>query len=80
LGQKCSEKDREEVESILQVGSMTLEDKYLGLPIPEGQMKDGKLKSTKEKLMKKCSDWNEKYMSSAAKEALLSLRQSPTMP
>jgi TRAP-type mannitol/chloroaromatic compound transport system substrate-binding protein len=34
-------------------------------------MKDGKLKPTKNKLMKKCSDWNEKYMSSAAKEPLI---------
>ena len=32
---------------------------------------DGKLKSTKEKLSKKCNDWNEKYMSGAAKETLV---------
>jgi hypothetical protein len=34
-------------------------------------VKDGKLKSTKDKLSKKCSDWNKKYMSGAAKEALV---------
>jgi hypothetical protein len=50
---------------------MTLDEKYLGLPIPEGQVKDGKLEPTKDKLLKKCSDWNEKYMSGAAKEALV---------
>jgi hypothetical protein len=43
----------------------------LGLPIPEDRIKNGKLKSTKDKLLKKCSDWNEKYMSSAAKEELI---------
>jgi hypothetical protein len=71
LGQNCSEEDGEAVASILNVGSMNLEEKYLGLPIPEGQIKDGKLKSTKEKLQKKCSDWNKKIMSGAAKEALI---------
>jgi hypothetical protein len=71
LGHNCSQEDGEAVASILNVGSMNLEEKYLGLPIPEGQIKDGKLKSTKEKLQKKCSDWNEKFMSGAAKEALI---------
>jgi hypothetical protein len=34
-------------------------------------MKNEKLQSTKERLWKKCSDWNEKYMSSSAKETLV---------
>jgi hypothetical protein len=71
LGHNVSQEDREAVASILKVGSMTLDEKYLGLPIPEGQVKDGKLEPTKDKLLKKCSDWNEKYMSGAAKEALV---------
>jgi hypothetical protein len=71
LGQHCSEEDGAAVAAILNVGSMTMEDKYLGLPIPEGCIKEGKLKSSKEKLRKKCSDWNEKYMSGAAKETLI---------
>jgi hypothetical protein len=56
-----------------------MDEKYLGLPIPEGCIKEGKLKSSKEKLSKKCSDWNEKYMYAAGKETLIkSVAQSIT--
>jgi hypothetical protein len=71
LGQHCSEEDGKKLASILQVESIEFDDKYLGLPIPEGRMKDDKFQPTKEKLQKKCSDWSEKYSSSAAKESLI---------
>jgi hypothetical protein len=71
LGQKCSNEEGERVSSILMVENMTFDEKYLGLPIPEGCMKNDKFKPTKEKLQKKCSDWSEKYMSGAAKETLV---------
>jgi hypothetical protein len=71
LGQHCSEEDGQIVASILQVETTSFDEKYLGLPIPEGRMKNDKLQSTKERLRKKCSDWNEKYMSGSAKETLV---------
>nr|XP_051228987.1 uncharacterized protein LOC127346758 [Lolium perenne] len=71
FGQHVPDIDMQSVAYILEVNKMTMEDKYLGLPIPEGSMKQGKLISSKDKLRKKCSDWNEKYMSGAAKEALI---------
>ncbi|KAK1644767.1 hypothetical protein QYE76_062572 [Lolium multiflorum] len=71
FGQHVPDSDMQSVAYILEVNKMTMEDKYLGLPIPEGSMKQGKLISSKDKLRKKCSDWNEKYMSGAAKEALI---------
>jgi hypothetical protein len=71
LGQKCSNEEGERVSSILMVENMTFDEKYLGLPIPKGCMKNDKFKPTKEKLQKKCSDWSEKYMSGAAKETLV---------
>jgi hypothetical protein len=71
LGQNCSEEDGQIVAAILEVESTSFDEKYLGLPIPEGRMKNGKLQSTKERLRKKCSDWNEKYMSGSAKETLI---------
>jgi hypothetical protein len=71
LGQHCSEEDGQIVASILQVETTSFDEKYLGLPILEGRMKNDKLQSTKERLRKKCSDWNEKYMSSSAKETLV---------
>jgi hypothetical protein len=71
LGQKCSDEDGKDVASVLNVQNTSFEDKYLGLPVPEGRMKDDKFQPTKEKLGKKCSDWCEKYMSGAAKEVLI---------
>ena len=47
------------------------EDKYLGLPVPQGRMKAGKFQSTKGKVLKILSDWIEKYASSGAKETLI---------
>jgi hypothetical protein len=39
LGQNCSEEDGQIVAAILEVESTSFDDKYLGLPIPEGRMK-----------------------------------------
>jgi hypothetical protein len=71
LGQNCTEEDGQIVASILQVASTSFEEKYLGLPVPEGWMKNDKFQPTKERLQKKCSDYCEKYMSGAAKETLV---------
>jgi hypothetical protein len=71
VGQHTTPDDSDKAAEILKVEVMTLDEKYLGLPIPEGHIKEGKLKSSKEKLSKKFSAWNEKYMSAAAKEALI---------
>ena len=53
---------------ILKITIDGFEDKYLGLPIPEGRMKAGKFQSTKDKVLKRVSDYIEKYASSGAKE------------
>jgi hypothetical protein len=71
LGKNCTMDDGEAVAQILKVESTSFDEKYIGLPIPEGRMKDDKFQPTKERLRKKCSDWSEKYMSGAAKEALI---------
>jgi phosphoribosylaminoimidazole-succinocarboxamide synthase len=71
LGQKVTEEEGAIVASILNVQNISFEEKYLGLPVPEGRMKDDKFQPTKERLMKKCSDWTEKYSSGAAKEVLI---------
>jgi hypothetical protein len=62
--------DGEAVAQILKVESTSFDEKYLGLPIPEGRMKNDKFQPTKERLRKKCSDWSEKYMSGAAKRSV----------
>jgi hypothetical protein len=52
LGNKCTETTGQVVASILEAQTVGFEEKYLGLPIPEGRMKDGKFQPVKEKLKK----------------------------
>jgi hypothetical protein len=66
LGRKCSDDDGKALAQVLNIENTSFDDKYLGLPIPEGRMKNDKFQPSKEKLKKKCSDWSEKYMSGAA--------------
>jgi hypothetical protein len=47
LGQNCLEEEGAAVEAILNIGAVSMEDKYLGLPIPQGCIKEGKLKPSK---------------------------------
>jgi hypothetical protein len=56
---------------ILQVPNTTVEEKYLGLPTPEGRMGNENFKSTKQRLVKRCSNWADRNMSMAAKEVLI---------
>uniref|UniRef100_A0A453S5H7 Reverse transcriptase zinc-binding domain-containing protein n=3 Tax=Aegilops tauschii subsp. strangulata TaxID=200361 RepID=A0A453S5H7_AEGTS len=46
----------------------TFESKYLGLPTPEGRMKDANFQPFMDRFMKRCSDWDGRFMSFAAKE------------
>ena len=71
LGNKCSQEDGQDVINILNVVTVTFEEKYLGLPVPEGRMVKGKFKHTKDKARKRMNDWTEKYSSSGAKETLI---------
>src|SRR3954470_6431779 len=57
-----------EIKDILAVESFGFESKYLGLPTPEGKMKDGQFQPIMDKFGKRWNDWSEKYMSFAAKE------------
>jgi hypothetical protein len=50
---------------------MSSEEKYLGLPTPQGRMSENNFKSTKERLAKRLSTYAERHMSSGAKEVLI---------
>ena len=56
---------------ILKITVEGFEDKYLGLPVPQGRMKAGRFQSTKEKAVKRLSDWIDKYASGGVKEDLI---------
>lgn len=67
----CQDARQEEIRRALQIVQTTFEEKYLGLPTPEGRMKSEKFQSMKERLAKRMTDWSEKHMSAAAKEVLV---------
>ena len=73
---------QESIEDTLGVVASSFESKYLGLPTPEGRMKGEKFQPIMERFVKRCSDWNERYMSHAAKEVhVKSVAQAlPTYP
>lgn len=62
---------QESVRSVLQVGSASFDDKYLGFPTPEGRMNKGKFQSLQEKLCKRIMQWGENFLSSGGKEILI---------
>jgi hypothetical protein len=70
-GDLCPPEVQSDLKNIFKYETHCFEEKYLGLPVPEGKMKSDKFKSTKEKFSKHASDWSEKYMSSGAKEIII---------
>lgn len=69
----CSLENQVATMVILKIMTGVFDDKYLGSSVPEGIMKTGKFQSTKEKTVKRLSDWIEKYASSGAKEVQITL-------
>jgi hypothetical protein len=71
FGSMCTQQNKNKVLELLEVDNAVGESKYLGLPTTEGRMNKERIKMTKEKLVKRCSGWAKKHMSSAAKEVLV---------
>jgi hypothetical protein len=61
----------EGVKEKLNVHQITFEEKYLGLPTHEGRMKARKFSNITDRVVKKCSAWNERNLSSAGKDTLI---------
>ena len=68
FGKKCPIEIQVSLLVILKITCDGFEDKYIGLPVPEGRMKADKFQYTKDKALKRGSDWIGKYASSGAKE------------
>jgi hypothetical protein len=63
----CPDQTQNEIKSILEVSQSSFEEKYLGLPTPEGRMKAKQFQPIKERFGKRMSIWNERFMAMAAK-------------
>jgi hypothetical protein len=67
----CPEAIQLEVKSTLSVTTTTFEEKYLGLPTPEGRMKNGSFQPIMSRFGKRLTNWDERFMSHAAKDTLI---------
>jgi hypothetical protein len=67
----CPLQTQEEIKAILEMEHSSFEDKYLGLPTPEGRMKATRFQPIKERFRKRLTDWSDKFMAMAAKETLI---------
>jgi hypothetical protein len=67
----CSVANQNEIKSTLAVTQCSFEEKYLGLPTPEGRMKAQRFQPIKDRFRKRLNVWDKKYMSMGAKEELI---------
>ena len=70
-GNRVADDTKAKIKDILLYETECFEEKYLGLPVPDGCLHKGKFKPIKEKFRKRANDWAEKYMSAGAKEVLV---------
>jgi hypothetical protein len=71
FSEKCPVQVQEQVKNVLHVQADGMQEKYLGLPTPEGRMHKGKFQNLQEKLTKRIMTWGDGYPSSAGKEMLI---------
>jgi hypothetical protein len=77
FGRGCATHIQEGIRATLQLQSRVFEDKYLGLPTPEGRMNRGRLQNLQVRLTKRFMEWGDSFPSQAAKETLIkSIAQS----
>ncbi|XP_073351694.1 uncharacterized protein [Aegilops tauschii subsp. strangulata] len=70
FGRACSENDQNSVRAELQVQLSTFEEKYLGLPTPDGRMSKGKCQNLQARLTKRMIAWGD-TLSLAGKETMI---------
>lgn len=70
FGKSCPQNQQESVRDSLQVQLSTFEEKYLGLPTPEGRMSKGKCQNLQARLTKRIIAWGD-TLSLAGKETMI---------
>jgi hypothetical protein len=66
FGKNCADADKEKAKEILSVTHVAEDEKYMGLPTPQGKMSKERFKPTKERLAKRLTSWDERCMSAGA--------------
>ncbi|KAK1616516.1 hypothetical protein QYE76_022033 [Lolium multiflorum] len=71
FSQACPTAVQEEIKSTLGVTSFTFEEKYLGLPTPEGRVKSDQFQPIMVRFTKRLTNWAERFMSHGVKDTLI---------
>jgi hypothetical protein len=67
----CPPQTQDVIKATLNVVSYTFEEKYLGLPTPEGRMKGKQFQPIMVRFTKRLTNWAERFMSLRAKDTLI---------
>ena len=71
FGEACPNTVNEEVWDALQVTSLLFEEKYLGLPTPEGRMSKGHFQNLQTSLTKRLIRWGDGLLAQPGREVLI---------
>jgi hypothetical protein len=71
FGETCPMEVQNDVRSTLNVSSLTFEEKYLGLPTPDGRMSKGKFHNIQAQLTKRLIMWGDGHLAQAGREVFI---------
>ena len=71
FGEACPFAVQEEVRDVLHVTSLVFEEKYLGLPTPDGHMSKGKFQNLEMSLTKRLIQWGDGLLGQPGREVLI---------
>lgn len=67
----CPSVLQEQVRDVLGVTSMVFEEKYLGLPTPEGRMSKGRFQNLQTRLTKRLMQWGDGFLAQPGREVFI---------
>jgi hypothetical protein len=71
FGESCHDEVKDIIRSELGVTSLIFEEKYLGLPTPDGRMSRGKLQNLQAQLTKRLLMWGDGHLAQAGREVFI---------
>lgn len=71
FGQACPVTNQEDVRAVINVTMPVFEEKYLGLPTPEGRMTKGRFQNLQASLTKRLIQWGDAWLAQPGREVLI---------
>lgn len=71
FGEACPNNAQDHVREVLDVTNMAFEEKYLGLPTPDGRMSNGRFHNLQAQLLKRLVLWGDGHLAQPGREVLI---------